>query len=479
LTQTRVRFAPSPTGDLHMGGARTALFNWLFARHTNGTFILRIEDTDRERSTEEATQGILQGLQWLGIGWDEGPFYQSKRTELYNNAVNTLLENGAAYYDFSDPDKISADREAAKASGKQYMYDRHGMEADLVNARTRIANGEKAAVRLLVPPGETRFTDIVAGEISFRNEKIEDFVLARNDGSPTYMLSVVVDDADLGITHVIRGNDHIANTPKQILIYKALKATVPQFAHLPLIHGPDKKKLSKRHGGTTVGEYTGIGYLPLALINFLALLGWNPGVDQELFTSEELIQAFSLDRVNNSPAIFDVEKLNWINSKIISASDNKDLITWLKPELEKLGLWQDSYLLEKADWLNQVIDLIKERARLTTDLASDALYFFRAPSTYDEKAVRKRCKGEELPGQIQSLAAELATVESWTSEAIESTLRSLAESMQINAATLIHPLRIGVTGMGVSPDIFTICQLLQKEPVCERLAAFSSFLSSR
>lgn len=476
MPQPRVRFAPSPTGDLHMGGARTALFNWLFARRNGGTFVLRIEDTDRERSTEESTRGILDGLSWLGLDWDEGPYYQSSRTGLYKDAIEALLENGSAYYDFSDPDTISADRKAAQSEGKRYVYDRHGMERDIEKARRRLAAGEQAAVRLFIPEGETRFDDLVSGEVSFLNSNIEDFVLARLDGSPTYMLSVVVDDADMGITHVIRGNDHIANTPKQILIYKALGKTPPVFAHLPLIHGPDKKKLSKRHGGTTVGEYMGKGYLPRAMLNFLALLGWSPGDEREVMTLDEMIKAFDIDRVNKSAAVFDVEKLNWINSSAISLAGNSELVPEMRKGLEQLGLWHDRLAAERAGWLNDVLNLVKERARLTTSLAEDAVYFFRAPQEYDQKAVKKRCKDEQTPENLRALANKFEQLADWEPEALEQSLRELAESLEVGAGKLIHPMRIGITGTGVSPDIFTICSLLGKDEVSERIKAFAGYL---
>ena len=479
LTQVRVRFAPSPTGELHVGGARTALFNWLFARKQGGVFVLRIEDTDIARSSEEMTRHILEGLEWLGLDWDEGPYFQSRNIGAHGGYAESLIETGAAYYDFSDPDEVAAEREAAQKAGRPFKYDRRGMEPDAEKAKTRIAAGERAAVRFLVPEGETVYTDLVHGEVRFVNSKLEDFVLLRRDGTPTYMLSVVADDLAMEITHVIRGDDHIANTPKQIMLYNALGRPVPRFAHLPLILGPDKKKLSKRHGGTTMAQYMREGYLPQAMFNFLALLGWNPGGDEEVLSQAELIERFSFDGVGKAAAVFDTAKLEWINSQWINRSDLDHLLPHIRPEMEKLGTWSDDLTGRRRQWFEQVINLLKARAKRTWDLARDGVYFFSAPEAYDKKAVRKRCKGDDLPAHLDKLKERLSSPASWDSASIEAELRAVAQELDIGAGRLIHALRIGTTGLGVTPDIFTIAELLGRETVAERLETFRAFLAER
>jgi len=478
LTQVRVRFAPSPTGELHVGGARTALFNWLFARNRGGVFVLRIEDTDIARSSEEMTSRILEGMKWLGLDWDEGPFFQSHNIEAHIAYARALLDAGAAYYDFSDPDVLAAERQAALKAGRPFKYDRRGMEADRERAEARISAGEHAAVRFLVSEGETVYRDLVHGEVRFVNEKLEDFVLLRGDGTPTYMLSVVADDAAMNITHVIRGDDHIANTPKQIMLYQALSRPAPQFAHLPLILGPDKKKLSKRHGGTSVAQYMSEGYLPEAMFNFLALLGWSPGGDDEVLPIAELVERFGFEGIGKAAAVFDTSKLEWINSQWINRSSFDDLLPHVRPEMEALGTWSDDLLGDRKAWFERVILLLKDRSKRTWDLARDGGYFFSEPKEYDEKSVKKHCKGADLPEHLGALAKRLSAIAEWTAENIETELRSVAEARGIGAGKLIHPLRIGSTGIGVTPDIFTISELLGKDEVLQRLAAFQSYLSS-
>ena len=479
MTQVRVRFAPSPTGELHVGGARTALFNWLYARRRGGVFVLRIEDTDIARSSEEMTRHILDGMKWLGLDWDEGPFYQSRCIEEHKAFAQSLLEAGAAYYDFSDPDELAAERQEAQKAGRPFKYDRRGMEPDAEAARTRIASGEQAAVRFLVPEGETVYDDLVHGEVRFANEKLEDFVLLRNDGTPTYMLSVVADDAAMRITHVVRGDDHIANTPKQIMLYRALGLEAPTFAHLPLILGPDKKKLSKRHGGTTVAQYMSEGYLPQAMFNFLALLGWSPGGDEEVLSQAELVERFGFEGVGKAAAVFDTSKLEWINSQWINRSPFEELLPHVRAEMESAGTWSDDLLGGRRPWFERVVELLKDRSRRTWDLARDGAYFFAEPDGYDEQAVKKRCKGVDLPDHIAALSERLTSLEAWQAGEIEAALRAVAEEREVGAGKLIHSLRIGSTGLGVTPDVFTIAELLGKEAVLSRLAVFAEFLQRK
>jgi glutamyl-tRNA synthetase len=473
----RVRFAPSPTGELHVGGARTALFNWLFARRHGGAFILRIEDTDVTRSSEEMTRGILEGMKWLGLDWDEGPYFQSRNIESHTAFAASLLEAGAAYHDFSDPDDLAARRQQAQREGRPFRYDRGGMESDADRAAARIEAGEKAAVRFLIPEGETVYSDLIHGEVRFVNEKLDDFVLLRRDGSPTYMLSVVADDVAMGITHVVRGDDHIANTPKQIMLYQALGRQAPQFAHLPLILGPDRKKLSKRHGGTTVAQHMNEGLLPKAMFNFLALLGWSPGGDEEVLAPEEIIRRFGFEGVGKAAAVFDTDKLEWINSQWINATDFDGLLPLIRPEMEKLGTWSDDLVEDRRGWFKLVVALLRDRSKRTWDFARDGKFFFKDPEGYDEKAVKKRCKGADLPGRLETLAGRLSELESWEAESIEAELRAVAESLGIGAGRLIHSLRIGSTGLGVTPDIFAIAELLGRETVLARMDRFISFLA--
>src|SRR5882762_6865596 len=394
----RVRFAPSPTGYLHVGGARTALFNWLFARRLGGVFVLRIEDTDVERSSDDMVEGILDGLRWLGLDWDEGPkidgphapYFQSERLDRYRAMAEQLVAGGHAYYCYCTPEELQSKRNAGEKSEGGWKYDRSccGLTADEIASRER--DRTPRAIRFKVPDGTMRFDDLVHGPIQFDCANIEDFVILRSDGHPTYQLSVVSDDVEMAITHVVRGDDHISNTPKQILLYRALGAEAPQFAHVPLILGPDKKRLSKRHGATSVTEYARQGYLPEAMFNFLALLGWSPGDDRELFTRDELVQAFALEGISGGNAVFGLEKLEWFNQQHLMRLAPDDLARRVKPSLEAAGLWDDQFLPgrsaslsvlpgssaslsgERGDrhtWFFAVLELLRPRAKRLDDFA--------------------------------------------------------------------------------------------------------------
>ena len=361
--KVRVRFAPSPTGYLHVGTARTALFDWLFARKHNGTFILRIEDTDLERSSEDMTRGILDAMRWLGLNWDEGPYYQSQRAAEYRAAAHRLVESGHAYYCFCQPELIERKRKEAAAMKVDFKYDRTCLSV-VCRSSTRAARPRRrGAVRFKVPKGPVSFNDAVFGEITVESETIEDFVLLRSDGNPTYHLAVVVDDIDMRISHVIRGSDHMSNTPKQILLYRAFGAATPIFAHVPLILGPDKTRLSKRHGATSVMAYQEQGFVPEAFRNFLALLGWSPGTDQEMFDTDELIRAFSLEGISKANAVFNPDKLAWFNLQYIQKLPDDRLVAYLKPEFEKAGLWQDEFLGNRYSWFCEMLALLRPRAK--------------------------------------------------------------------------------------------------------------------
>ena len=374
----RVRFAPSPTGYLHVGGARTALFNWLLARRSGGVFVLRIEDTDTERSSDEMVDGILDGLRWLGLDWDEGPkiggphgpYFQSERIDRHRAMAQALVAKGDAYYCYCTTEELKAKREAGEAASGGWVYDRTCLALSTAEVAAREAERRPRAIRFKVPAGATRFDDLVHGPIEFDGAHIEDFVIVRSDGQPTYQLSVVSDDVEMKITHVVRGDDHISNTPKQILLYQAVGAEVPRFAHVPLILGPDKKRLSKRHGATSVTEYARQGYLPEAMFNFLALLGWSPGGNDEVFSRGELTDRFALEGISGGNAVFNVEKLEWFNQQHIMRLAPEEVGRRIKPSLESAGLWSDDYLGDRHAWFFAVIELLKPRAKRLDDFVT-------------------------------------------------------------------------------------------------------------
>jgi glutamyl-tRNA synthetase len=485
MSVPRVRFAPSPTGYLHVGGARTALFNWLYARHHGGVFVLRIEDTDVERSSWEMVTGILDGMKWLGLDWDEGPevggahgpYFQSERLDRYREAAERLVASGHAYYCYCNPDEIKAKREAAEQAGQSWSYDRTCATLSNEEISDKEAARTPRAIRFRMPDGTTAYEDVVHGRIEFDNSVIEDFVVLRSDRYPTYHLSVVVDDIDMGITDVVRGDDHISNTPKQVLLYEALEAPVPRFAHVPLILGPDKRRLSKRHGATSVMEYERQGFLPEAMFNFLTLLGWSPGAgDREVFTREELVQAFSLDGISSSNAVFNPEKLEWFNGQHIARLSGDEITRRLEPMLLEEGWWTDALEDERREWFHQVIEILKPRAKKLGDLVEQGRYFFADPAGYDEAAVAKHLCASGLAGHVAAWADSLAGVEPFSPAGIEAALRACAESRGIKAATLIHATRVAVTGQGVSPSLFDVVALVGREATARRLARLQQFL---
>ncbi len=467
----RVRFAPSPTGYLHVGGARTALFNWLFARHTGGTMILRIEDTDFERSSEEMVGGILEGMTWLGLDWDEGPFFQSKRLDLYKATAEKIIASGNAYPCFCTKEELDQRRAEATAAGRPPMYDRRCRRLTADEVAAKRAAGMPAAIRFAVPEGgSTGFDDAVFGKIEFANSEIEDFVLLRNDGIPTYHLSVVADDVDMRLTHIIRGADHISNTPKQVLQYQALGAELPVFAHVPLILGPDKTRLSKRHGATSVISYKEMGIVPEAFRNFLALLGWTPqGVekDREIFSSEDLIQLFSLEGISKSNAVFDNDKLAWFNTEYIRAYSSERLLPLIEDEWAKIGLEPDRTTVE----ILAAIDLIKPRARSLKDFAGAFKAYFSDDFEFDTAAVTKFFKDDSLPVLLAELGARYQVAEEFTETSTEQVLRAFAEEKGIKAGILINGSRVALTGQGVAPSLFAVMATLGKERVVNRLKA--------
>jgi glutamyl-tRNA synthetase len=467
----RVRFAPSPTGYLHVGGARTALFNWLFARHFGGTLILRIEDTDFERSSEAMVEGILEGMRWLGLNWDEGPFFQSQRLDLYRATAEKLLASGHAYYCFCTKEELEQRRAEATAAGRPPMYDRRCRRIAPADAAARKAAGEAAALRFAVPEeGSTSFDDAVFGKVEFANSELEDFVLLRSDGIPTYHLSVVADDVDMRLTHIIRGADHLSNTPKQVLQYQALGAPLPVFAHVPLILGPDKTRLSKRHGATSVISYKDMGIVPEAFRNFLALLGWTPGSahkDREIFSSEELIQLFGLDGISKSNAVFDNDKLAWFNTEYIRAYPAGRLLPLVEEEWQKAGFTPT----RTAGEILAAIELLKPRARSLKDFSTAFCAYFSDTFAFDPAAVAKFLADAHVRALLAELAERYAGAGEFTEASTEQVLRAFAEEKGLKAGALINGSRVALTGQAVAPSLFAVMVNLGKDRVVERLRA--------
>lgn len=456
----RVRFAPSPTGHLHIGGARTALFNWLFARHHNGKFILRIEDTDRSRSTEEYIESIIEALQWLGLDWDEGPFRQTDRMEIYREYAYKLLREEKAYRCYCTPEELEKRRQDALKEGKTPRYDRR--------CRTlREELNKPYAIRFKMPlEGETVVNDLVKGPVSFQNSEIEDLVILRSDGTPTYNFCVVVDDYEMKITHVIRGEDHLNNTPKQIHIYHALGIEPPQFAHIPMILGTDRARLSKRHGATSVLAYRDEGYLPEALINFLARLGWSYG-DQEIFTRDELIRYFNLSQVGKANAVFNAEKLLWLNSEYIKFTPEERLFELVKPFLIKEG-----YLEEGKDidlkWASRAIRSLKERCRTLKELAHAMRYYLLEYIEIDPKAKEKYINNETVP-ILRELYEKLEALEEFKEDKIEKIFMDFVNNRGYKLGQIAQPVRVAITGSTVSPGIYEVLELVGKERTLKRI----------
>jgi glutamyl-tRNA synthetase len=456
------------------------LFNWLLARRRGGVFVLRIEDTDVERSSADMVEGILDGLRWLGLDWDEGPrvggpfgpYFQSERLERYRAAAEQLVARGLAYYCYCTVDLLKAKREAAEQSGGAWRYDR----TCLALAPSQIAEREAArtprAIRFKVPDGGMSFDDLVHGPIAFDAAHLEDFVILRSDGHPTYHLSVVSDDVEMRITDVVRGDDHISNTPKQLLLYRALGAEVPRFAHVPLILGPDKKRLSKRHGATSVMEYARQGYLPEAMMNFLTLLGWSPGSgDREIFTRDELIERFDLGGISGASAVFNPEKLDWFNQQHLLRLAPDELVRRLQPVFAEAGLWNDEYVGVRHAWFLSVLELLKPRARRLGDFVSVGRFFFADSVEFDQQAVAKHLRVDGMGDHLAALDSAFAALTSFDVVSVEEALRGVAASRGVKPAALIHAVRVALTGRTVSPGLFEVAALLGRERTRARLRA--------
>lgn len=466
----RLRFAPSPTGYLHVGGARTALFNWLYARKYGGQFLLRIEDTDRARSTEESTRAIFEGLTWLGLDWDEEVVYQGANLERHQHDARHLLETGHAYRDFTPPEELDRLRKEAEARGDVFRFDRRLAELPDAEVERRLARGEPYAIRFRVPEGTTSWDDLVHGTISFNNQDIGgDFVVLRSDGTPVYNMAVVSDDIAMRITVVMRGDDHISNTPKQILLYRALGAPLPEFAHLPMIHGTDGRKLSKRHGATAVGDYQHMGIVPQAMANFLALLGWSPGGDREIMTRQEMIELFSVEGLLKKASVFDPQKLEWMNGQHLNLMPLEELSAIVEPLVAEAGLASRDELRERREWWLQLLELLRVRARTTIDIVQQATIYFAHDVQYDAAAVAKQWKDRTATTEILRATRERVGAVPWEAPALEASLNALAEERGIGRGKLFQPLRVALTGQDVSPGIFDVLMVLGRERSLARI----------
>jgi len=466
----RVRFAPSPTGFLHVGGARTAIYNDLLRQSVGGAFILRIEDTDKERSDEAMTRQIQSALAWIGTAWDEGPFLQSERLPRHHERAEELLAAGKAYRCFCTPEELDAQRAEAEKRGLSFRYPRTCLKLSQQEIEERLAAGKPFAVRFQMPDEHITFTDIVRGDMDFSPDALDDFILLRSDGNPTYHMSVVCDDIDMAVTHVIRGEDHLSNTPKHVPLFRALGGTVPTFGHLPLILGQDKKRLSKRYGATSVEEFRNEGILPQALYNFLALLGWNPGDDREILSRDEMIRLFTVDRLNASPAVFDREKLLWMNAQYLSLLDFEALRPHLEPFLEQVGLKSvDPARLAAA------VNLHRTRARTLKDLAELVVPYFQDVA-YDPEASAKFLKDPDLPAHLEALRDRYAALPGFDKDSLDAALRALAEERGIKAGALIHPTRMALSAAAQGPPLFDLVEAMGRDASLRHLDRFLAFL---
>ena len=462
----KTRFAPSPTGFLHVGGARTALFSWLYSKKMGGTFVLRIEDTDRERSTAESVQAILDGMQWLNLDYDEGPYYQTDRFDRYATAIQQLIDAGDAYYCSCSKQRLETLRESQMLAKQKPRYDGRCRELGL-----KPDAGSELVIRFKNPQqGEVFFADHVKGTVSVKNSELDDLIIARSDGTPTYNLTVVVDDMDMQITHVVRGDDHVNNTPRQINILKALGAKCPEYAHVPMILGDDGKRLSKRHGAVGIMQYFDDGYLPEAMLNYLVRLGWSHG-DQEIFSTAEMIEHFSLDDINKSASTFNTEKLNWINQQYLVSLPINQIIDLVRQRLDKIGT---SYDVETD--FHSIVDLYRQRVSTINELADSILYCFEDFDEYDEKAAKKTLRPLALE-PLRSLLDEFSKLEEWKSPAIHQIIESITQVLDLNMGKVGQPLRVAVTGGSFSPPIDITVEIIGKTKTLTRISKAISYIS--
>ena len=480
----RVRFAPSPTGYLHIGGARTALFNWLYARHYGGKFILRIEDTDKLRSTPEAVKAILDGMNWLGLDWDEGPerggeygpYYQMQRLDIYKQYMEKLLADGKAYHCYCTAEELEERRKRQLAGGGNTLYDRKCLNLSESGKKRYEIEGRKPTVRLKMPENQIIVDDLIKGRMEFDSRLLTDYVIVKSDGIPTYNFAVVIDDILMKISLVMRGDDHISNTPKQIVIYQALGTPAPDFAHIPMIMGPDNTRLSKRHGATSVMEYKRMGFLPEAVVNYIAHLGWSSGTNQELFSIKELIKGFTLDKVSSHSAIFDMEKLNWFNGEYLKEMPEDKYAKMLLPYLQESGLTGSSVDDDQFIWLKKIVSLMKSRVRNFRQFLEYADYFFTDNFKVEDDAERV-LEQEGVKATLNELAKRLEGLSEWSEDSIEQVVRDIATEMNLKGKQIIHPTRVSLSGKKVGPSLFALMEVLGKETNVQRLLKTAKVLN--
>ncbi|HEX4684215.1 MAG TPA: glutamate--tRNA ligase [Gemmatimonadaceae bacterium] len=480
-TTHRLRFAPSPTGYLHVGGARTALFNWLFCKHYGGQFLLRIEDTDKARSTDESTRAIFDGMQWLGLIWDEEVVYQGANLPRHRADAERLLTANKAYRCFCTTQELDEQRKAAEARGEAFKYDGRCDRLPADEVARRVAAGTPFVIRFRMPSGQTSWDDMVKGTVTFRNEDIGegDFIILRSDGTPIYNLAVVSDDIAMGITLVMRGDDHVSNTPKQILLYQALDASLPQFGHLPNIHGPDGKKLSKRRGAVAVSDYQSMGILPQAMLNFIALLGWSPGNDIEIMSVEQMITLFSIEHLSKNAAVFDIKKLEWMNGQHLAMMSSSEIRPLFLRALASSEFSQEIAPVASTDgWVDALIDVLKVRSRTLHDMVRQAIPFVSPTISYEVDAVAKAWKDRQATVEwLESIQSALSDVNEWREPELDAALRGLAERRGVNAGKVFAPLRVALTGLSASPGIFEVLLLLGRDRSMERISSAVRYMS--
>lgn len=486
MSEVRVRFAPSPTGYLHIGGARTALFNWLFARKMGGKLILRIEDTDTERLKEDSVSQILTSLKWLGLNWDEGPeaggecgpYYQSERRELYSKYAQQLLDEGKAYYCFCTPADLEAEREKQRAAKQPFRYARTCRDLDPEVAKARAAAGEPYSVRIKIPTeGSITVHDLIHGDVTFNMDQFDDFVIVKSNGMPTYNFAVVVDDHLMGMTHVLRAEEHLSNTPKQLLIYEALGFEPPKFGHMPMILAPDRSKLSKRHGATSVEEFRAQGYLPEAIINYLTLLGWGPGDEREIFTLEETVKLFELEQMSKKAAVYDTKKLTWMNGQYLSELPLEKILPEAETFFIKDGLVTKEWLAENKEYFAKLVDTVRVRVKTLQEVADASAYFFKYVEAYDEKGVAKHFKPEAAE-LLEKCIAALEADEVFDLTSTEAIYNKIAADNGLALGKVIHPTRLALTGRTVSPGMFDVMVLLGKEKTLARMRKAVEYIKS-
>jgi len=487
MEKVRVRFAPSPTGYLHIGGARTALFNYFFAKRYGGKFILRIEDTDRERLKEDSVSQIISSLKWLGIEWDEGPeiggefgpYFQSERLELYRKEAQRLVDEGKAYYCFCTEEEIAKEREEQKALKVPYRYSGRCSTLSKEEVEENIKMGKPYVIRIRIPrEGNTVVQDLIRGTVNFDNSQLDDYIIIKSNNMPTYNFACVVDDHFMKISHVIRAEEHLSNTPKQVLMYEALGYEIPKFAHISMILAPDRSKLSKRHGATSVEEFKEQGYLKEAIVNYLTLLGWAPGGDEEIFSVEDTVKKFSLDNVSKTAAIYDVNKLSWINGHYLRNLDLDYITREAVPFFIKKGLVSEDEVENKYDYIKRVVSAVREKVKLLSEVADASEYFFKDIDEYDPKGVEKRFKKDNVIELLTKGKQALEKASDFSVEGVEKAYRDLIDELGIKGGDIIHPTRLALSGRTVGPGLFDIISILGKEECLRRMDKAIAFINN-